>query len=155
MFAANVWLKPIVRGAEVRPVDKLFGLHDDALVLRSRRSELLARNLANADTPNYLARDMDFSSVLAAQTANGAGTLPLSGRAAPLAVTSSGHNNGGGAAGEGDLLYRIPMQPAVDGNTVDTDLERAEFTRNALAYEASLRFLNSRVRSLIGALKGE
>jgi flagellar basal-body rod protein FlgB len=57
--------------------------------------------------------------------------------------------------GEGELLYRTPMQPSIDGNTVNADQERAEFTRNALAYEASLRFLNSRVRSLIGALKGE
>ncbi len=137
-------------------MDKLFGVHDDALILRSRRSELLARNLANVDTPNYLARDVDFPSVLAAATGNG-GSGSASGMAAPLtlATTSPAHARAGGEADTGDLLYRVPMQPAIDGNTVDVDVERAEFTRNALAYEASLRFLNSRVRSLIGALKGE
>jgi len=137
-------------------MDKLFGVHDDALILRSRRSELLARNLANVDTPNYLARDVDFPSVLAAATGNSGGRN-ASGMATSvtLATTSPAHARMAGDADTGDLLYRVPMQPAIDGNTVDVDLERAEFTRNALAYEASLRFLNSRVRSLIGALKGE
>lgn len=136
-------------------MDKLFGLHGDALVLRSRRSELLARNLANADTPNYQARDMDFSTALAQATADSGGSLRAAGIPVALEVTRAGHSRGSGLEAEGDLLYRIPMQPSVDGNTVDTDLERSEFTRNALSYEASLRFLNGRVRSLIGALKGE
>jgi flagellar basal-body rod protein FlgB len=134
-------------------MDKLFGVHDEALILRSRRSEILARNLANADTPNYLARDVDFPSLLAAATGHGSAAEHV--RSPSLAVTRQGHANGGGPMGEGELLYRTPMQPSIDGNTVNADQERAEFTRNALAYEASLRFLNSRVRSLIGALKGE
>jgi len=136
-------------------MDKLFGLHGDALVLRSRRSELLARNLANADTPNYEARGFDFSAALAAATEAQGGAGGDAARAGTLAVTRAGHIPTGAAASDADLLYRVPMQPSIDGNTVDTDLERSEFMRNALAYEASLRFLNGKVRTLIGALKGE
>jgi flagellar basal-body rod protein FlgB len=127
-------------------MDALFGIHDEALLLRSQRSELLARNLANADTPNYLARDIDFSAALEAARDGGAG----------LQLTSPLHQDGGGEApGGGDLLYRMPMQSAVDGNTVDTDIERSEFTRNSLAYEASLRFLSGRVSGLLSAIRGE
>jgi flagellar basal-body rod protein FlgB len=141
---------------EAIDMDKLFGLHGDALVLRSRRSEVLARNLANADTPNYEARDFDFSAALrAASEAQTGASSTIAGRSGGLAVTSAGHIAAGGASNDTDLLYRVPMQPSIDGNTVDTDMERSEFMRNALAYEASLRFLNSKVRSLIGALKGE
>lgn len=127
-------------------MDALLGIHADALTLRSRRSELLARNLANADTPNYLARDFDFAETLRGITT---GNGPLTGS------HERHYTSEASAFSDQDLLYRVPNQPALDGNTVDTDTERAEFTRNSLAYEASLRFLSSRVGGLLTAIRGE
>lgn len=127
-------------------LDKAFGIHAEALLLRSRRAELLADNLANSETPGYLARDIDFRSVLAAATQP----------AVRLTATQPGHF-GGERPGfaEADKLYRVPQQPSLDGNTVDTEVEQAQFMQNSMQYEASLRFLNSRISGLITAIKGE
>ncbi len=124
----------------------LFGIHAQALVLRGQRARLLATNLANADTPRYLARDVDFKSLLA-----GTATGNLS-----LATTSRKHIGADtDVPAEGDKLYRIPSQPSLDGNTVDPQIEQAEFAKNELQYEASLRMLNGRISSLLLALRGE
>lgn len=128
-------------------IDSLFGIHERALLLRERRGELLAENLANADTPHYKARDVDFRAVLAG--AEGAAGLGL-------ARTRAAHLGGdGGHTVLGEALYRVPSQPAIDGNTVDPDTERSAFLENALRYQASLQFVEGRIKRLTAALRGE
>jgi flagellar basal-body rod protein FlgB len=109
--------------------EKLFGIHASALQLRSQRMMLLASNIANAATPNYKARDFDFSKAL--DLAQQGGSM------------------------EGAIEYRIPVQASLDGNTVEMATEQTAFAENALAYRSSLSFLSGRVNTLTRALKGE
>lgn len=115
-----------------------------ALDLRAQRQEILAANIANADTPNYKARDIDFRAAL--QRALGAGGQ---GGALPLARTQAGHLAGAGHAAAAPLMYRSTVQPSLDGNTVDMDVERAHFTENALHYQ----FLLDRAASTFSTLR--
>jgi flagellar basal-body rod protein FlgB len=129
-------------------LENYFGIHGDALKIRGRRTEVLASNLANADTPGYKARDIDFKSALERAGASG-------NDARVLKTTQPGHLQAGGSpAGSGDVLYRVPLQPSQDGNTVDTQREQAAFAENAIRYQASLEFLGGRITSLINAIKG-
>lgn len=128
-------------------IDKHLSLHANALTLRSQRTKLLANNLANADTPNYKARDIDFSSMLKQQ---------ISGpHTATLATTHAAHMPMNGTLLASTLKYRVPQEPSLDGNTVDTDVEQGEFTENSVRYQASLEFLSRRIRRMISVLKGE
>ncbi len=165
-------------------LDRLTGqldLHARALTLRSERQKVLAANIANVDTPNFKARDVDFASLLTQAMGNRSGanaaTLPLAAPAGPAASALSGAGAGNpagmritdtrhlaavvdpdagrGAIGQRDLLYRTPLQPSIDGNTVDLDRERASFADNTVRYEATLRFLGSQVRTLTSAIRGE
>ena len=122
-------------------LDNAFGVHAQALLLRSKRSELLAANIANAETPNYKARDFNFH--VALNRLNDQQKLKADNKTAS-ASSRLDH-----------LQYRIPNNPALDGNTVDSDLERAEFMENSLAYRTSLQFLNGRIRGLLTAIRGE
>jgi len=136
-------------------IDRLTGtldFHAQALKLRSERSRVLASNIANADTPHYKARDFDFRSAL--EAAVGAQSVRA---AAQPARTSAAHlaTASGGAAGGPTLLYRTPLQTSLDGNTVDLDRERASFAENTVRYEASLRFLNGQIRTLLAAINGQ
>jgi flagellar basal-body rod protein FlgB len=118
-----------------------------ALVLRSERQRLIASNIANADTPGYVSRDMDFAKALREAT----GSQPVEGA---MAVTRPGHMAPmAGARSEPELLYARHAQDSVDQNTVDMDRERATFADNAVKYEATLRFINSSVRSMLDAMK--
>ncbi|MGH8175210.1 MAG: flagellar basal body rod protein FlgB [Steroidobacter sp.] len=130
-------------------IDKYLGVHATALPLRSQRSEVLAANLANADTPGYRARDIDFKSALAAA---GSTNAPVR-----LATTSAGHIGGATANGAsaGELKYRTPLAPALDGNTVDAQLEQAAFAENTVRYQATLSFLSSKFRGLMTAIIGQ
>lgn len=131
-------------------IDAALGIHPQALSLRSRRAELLAANIANADTPNYKARDIDFRAMLVA--AQGTDRAP----AVRLAATRAAHLQGEAtAAAGGELQYRVPHQPSIDGNTVDPQAEYAQFAQNAVHYQASLTFLSSRIRSLLTAIRGD
>jgi len=124
----------------------IFGNHELALLVRGRRAGVLAANLANADTPNFKSRDLDFAAAL--QGADGGGLA--------LATTSAAHL--GGAAGMdpgGELLYRIPYQPSLDGNTVETPVEMAAFSENAVRYQASLMFINRTIAEIETALTGQ
>ncbi len=131
-------------------LDAYLGVHADALKLRSQRTEILARNLANADTPGYQARDMDFKAALA-QATGGADapvalkTTPANQIAAP--VDASGETNP-------NLKYRVPMAPSLDGNTVDVQMEQANFAENSVRFQATLTFLNARFRNLMTAITG-
>jgi flagellar basal-body rod protein FlgB len=124
------------------PID-LFGIHTQALGLWQRRAEVLSNNLANADTPNFRARDIDFRAALGGADA---GSLPL-------AATSSGHIGTTSASGDG-LKYRVPMQPSLDGNTVDAETEQAAFAENSVRYQASLTFITAQIRTLRTAITG-
>lgn len=133
-------------------IDDLFRFHQQALSLRSERQQVLASNIANADTPNYKARDFDFAAALREATAGGASTT------APMKVTSSGHMNGAPsmertASGQ-ELKYRTVQQGSVDGNSVDMDTERAQFTDNAVHYQASLTVLSHEIRMMLAAIQG-
>jgi flagellar basal-body rod protein FlgB len=128
-------------------IDDMFRLHQTALNLRAARQELIASNIANADTPNYKAKDIDFANAL-----QGA----LTGSGGKLTTTAPGHL--AGAAGESvmgaPVMYRKPVQPSADGNTVDMDVERAQFADNALRYEASVRFVSDKAKEVLAALQG-
>jgi flagellar basal-body rod protein FlgB len=125
--------------------DSVFGLNSQALALWERRSEVLASNLANADTPNYQARDVDFRKAM--QTASGeSSTLEMSTPTAGQIEATSGSAD--------QLQYRVPMQPSMDGNTVDTQVEQAAFSSNMVHYQASLSFINSTIQTMRLAING-
>jgi len=130
--------------------ESIFGIHEAALRVRTQRGELLANNLANADTPNYKARDIDFRKALNDESDLLKMSVPN------LAKTNSRHIEGGGFASTSEFLkYRMPTQPALDGNTVETHIEKAQFMENALQHQATLEFINSKISGIRGALKGE
>ena len=134
-------------------IDSAFGIHAQAMQLRARRAELLTANLANADTPGYKARDIDFKTIL--QEAAGVDSTTRMQVTDPRHIARPGIGiHPGGSAG-GPAAYRVPEQPSLDGNTVDTQIEKAEYMENALSYQTSLRLLDGRVRGLLSAIKGE
>lgn len=126
-------------------IDQALGIHAQTTQLRARRAEVLAANLANADTPHYQARDLDFSALFESELDVGA-----------LNRTDARHLALGESGDFGmELLYRTPAQASLDQNTVDVQAERAAFLDNAMRYQASLRFLNSRLSGLLNAFRGE
>ena len=128
--------------------DKALGIHEQAMVFRTKRTEVLASNLINADTPNYKARDIDFGQELKRQQGLAMGGLK------PV-TTRSGHIGHANMAPEPELLYRIPNQPSIDGNTVEEQEELSRFAKNSMDFQASFQFLNSKFQGLQKALKGE
>lgn len=127
-------------------IDSYLGSLPQALSLRSKRTELLASNLANVDTPNFKARDIDFR---AAMSKAHDGQLAMQ-------ATQAGHiKNPAAAVGNLPLQYRVPSQPSLDGNTVDAEVEKAQFSENAVRYQATLTFLSNKFRSLKATLKGD
>lgn len=136
-------------------IDKLdneLRFQQDAMGLRAERQQVLANNIANADTPNYRARDFDFAAELASSLSEG--RTGNGGMA--LATTSQRHLRASfSTTSSRELLYRVPDQPSLDGNTVDMDRERAQFADNSVRYQASLTFLNNRLQSLKTAMQSE
>lgn len=130
--------------------DKALGVHPTMMALRSRRAGVLAANLANADTPNYKARDLDFSSAL------GAMNHGISKNVRHVSTTRKGHMGVGPSDALGaELLYRRPIQVSMDQNTVEIDVERAKFMDNSMRFQASLRFLDGKFSALRTAFRGE
>lgn len=125
--------------------DKALGIHPHTMVLRAKRAEVLASNIANADTPGYKAQGMDFKQMLSqAQSKQQMG----------MAKTHDKHLNASMSLNDG-LAYRTPTQPDTgDGNTVDVQLERNLYMENSLEYQASVNFMSGRFRGLNKALKG-
>lgn len=121
--------------------DKALGIHTQALALRERRSEVLASNLVNADTPGYKARDLDFKSIFKQ-------TMPS---AVDLERTRSGHMAPAQQILGAQLMYRNPNQASLDGNTVETHVEQAKFAENAVQYQVSLSFINNKLSGLMMA----
>lgn len=115
-------------------IDRQLGIHATALRLRSQRLDILAGNIANAATPGYKARDLDFKAAL---------------QEAHAATAAGGHITGGSA-----LRYRVPVQASLDGNTVELATEQTAFAENAVNYRATLSFLTGRIQTIMAALKG-
>ncbi len=127
--------------------DSILGPHEKALNIQAQRARILGANLANADTPGYKARDLDFRTALAQADAAGG--------ASQLRVTNARHLQPEGYVFGAELLYRQPLQPSLDGNTVNTQMEMAEFSENAMRYLTSLRILSGRFNKMLSALRGE
>lgn len=127
--------------------DNALGIHEHALQARVKRAEVLANNLANADTPGYKARDLDFSALM--EQAKG----QISGL--PMTRTNDQHMDTSMAGSSSELLYRTPHQPSIDGNTVDSQQEQSHFMRNAMDFQASFQFLNAKFSGLSKAIRGE
>lgn len=134
----------------VSKLDHALMFQQTALGLRAHRQQILAGNIANADTPGFKARDIDFQSALKAAVTGRAEAGAL-----PVATSSSRHMAGVGHTGPGRLMYRVPTQPSVDGNTVDMDVERAKFAENAMQYEAGLTFITHQFKLLAAAIQGQ
>ena len=135
-------------------LDDYLRFNEAALSLRSQRQTVLASNIANADTPNYKARDIDFSSALQGALARSSGSA-----SGPLRTTAAQHfpapPQPGGMLPDGTALqYRGVVQGAVDGNTVDMDVERNQFADNALRYEAGITLINAQIKSMMAAIQG-
>ena len=157
-------------------LDTYLGVHPDALKLQSKRTEVIADNLANSDTPGYKARDVDFSSTLAGALKKSGGSTTGTGASnrSTLAMTQSadvtsgmtmasdepGHMAGkasliatGGPSDDyGKLAYRIPVQPSLDGNTVDLDSERVQFADNSLHFESTMTEVSGQIKSMLSAI---
>ena len=127
--------------------DSYLGIHEPALHLRARRAQVLASNLANVDTPNYKARDINFTDALNAQT-NGHSAGMLRG-------THANHIQPETFISGYELQYRIPYQPSLDGNTVEHQVEMAAYSDNAMRYLANLRFISGKFNTLRTAIKGQ
>lgn len=131
--------------------DPLFGAHAQALGLWQRRAEVISSNLANADTPGFLARDLDFRKVMSAATG------AMDGDRLSMTATEAGHIGGNPAVAMADgdkLAYRVETQPTMDGNTVDTQVEQAQFAGNAIHYQASLSFITGQIHAMRLAITG-
>lgn len=124
-----------------------FGLNEQSLQLRNSRLELLSQNIANAATPNYRARDIDFAAAMkrAGSQMNLAATQQSHLRLSPMQANLAG----------GAIVYRVPLNPSVDNNTVEMGVEQAKFGRAAAEYQASLQFLENRISSLRKAIRGD
>jgi len=132
--------------------DSIFGIHEQAIQVRKQRQDILANNLANADTPNYKARDLDWRKAMSE-----ANDIFESGRyKTDMNTTNGRHIGGSGEISTHDFIqYRNPTQPSLDGNTVETHIEKAKYMENAIQYQATLNFLDGKISSIRGALKGE
>ena len=121
-----------------------LGFHASALQLRSRRNEMLASNIANAATPNFKARDLDFEVELANALSVG-----------PLKTSKDGHIALASKNLPGKVQYRKPLHPSMDGNTVELSIEQTEFAENTMRYQTTLNFINSKLSGLMSAIRGE
>lgn len=135
-------------------LDQTLRFHETVLGLRAQRQQMIASNIANADTPNYKSRDIDFSKALESALGRNAASVLVPGMAntaiGHLSATQANATSGGVA-----LLYRTPAQGNIDGNTVDMDAERNQFTDNALRYEASVAMISSQIKGLLSAIQGQ
>lgn len=123
-------------------IDRALGVHAQALGVRSKRMEVLAQNIANADTPNFKARDLDFRAVLGSARET-------------MAATQPGHFTQSDPASKNGLMYRNPFNTSFDGNTVEMHVEHAQYGKAAADYQATLSFLEQRVSGMRKALRGE
>ena len=126
-------------------IDKALGISPQVLALRMKRMNLLTANIANADTPNYKARDIDFRAAMASATAS----------QARMDATNARHIALSGGSEQPPVKYRRPLQESTNGNTVDAQSEHAAFMENAMRYQASIQLLDNRINGIKKAIKGE
>lgn len=131
----------------ISKLDNALNFHQTALNIRAARQELLSSNVANGDTPNYKARDIDFSSVLNEALSSNTNKTVLT-TTSQMHLTTNAENSIVSQA-----LYRVPQQPSADGNTVEMDTERAKFADNSIKYDASLTFISGQIRNLMTAIQ--
>ena len=124
--------------------DSAFGIHQQALDLRGQQMEVIARNIANSDTPHFKARDLDFKAVLN-ETQSGHS----------LKTTQSMHIKSASSMGQGDMVYTTPYNTSADGNTVELSVEQAKYGKAAAEYQATLRFLEGSMSGVRKALRGD
>jgi len=129
-------------------LDEALAFHESALRLRAQRQQVLASNIANADTPNYQARDLDFAASMRQALASAEPASP------GLARTSPGHLGVSAGSGLADTKPRAPLQNSRDGNTVDLDVERSAFAENALRYEADVTQMLGAIKDLLAVVRG-
>jgi flagellar basal-body rod protein FlgB len=120
-----------------------FGIHEQAAAVRNKRMELIAANIANADTPHFKARDLDFKKILSASNP------------APMAATNVRHFDTGEIESPNALVYRVPYNSSVDGNTVEIAVEQAQYGQAAADYQATMQFLENRISGIRKSLKGD
>ena len=125
-------------------IDSVFGVHEKALGMRNERLTVLAKNIANAETPNFKARDFEFNDVLKREIGLG-----------KMILTNDGHLSAGSANGNGSLTWEVPLSPSLDGNTVEMSVQQAKFGRAAGEYQATLTILEGRISGIRKALRGE
>lgn len=128
----------------INTIKQQFEVYSKALGIRNQRNEILASNIANAATPNYKARDIDFEVELARSLSVG-----------PITTSNSAHFAVGSKNLPGKVQYREPLQPSMDGNTVELAVEQMEFAENSIRYQTSLNFINGKLAGLMGAIRGE
>jgi flagellar basal-body rod protein FlgB len=148
--------------AMIGKLDETLRFQETVLSLRAQRQQLLASNIANADTPNYKARDVDFNKALQnalARGGQGGGAAAQSNPAVSVDLTKTAQTHlspvGKPTIGGLEPQYRTTVQGSVDGNTVDMDVERNQFTDNALRYEASVTFVSHQIKNLLAAIQGQ
>lgn len=140
-------------------LDAALSFHQNALRVRGQRQELIAANIANADTPNFKARDIDFKTAMQNALASSAG-LASNKEAFKVSKTSATHldaipsNIVSTTGGPNEPLFRPIIQGSVDGNTVDMDVERNQFADNGIRYEASINMINAQLKHLLSAIQG-
>jgi len=136
-------------------LDQTLRFQQTALSLRGYRQEILSANIANADTPYYKARDIDFSSALKTALGTSAPGASAPVQSTGLMRTSAQHLTGTQpqSAGLSQLLYRVPYQASADGNTVEMDNERSQFARNAIQYEAGIGFISAQIKNLLAVVQ--
>ena len=137
---------------------KALDFHAKALVLRAERQRVIASNIANADTPGYAGRDINFKDAMTAATGASANTLPLTSSSSSQGASHANHialQATTASMGSSALAYTTQTQPAMDGNSVDMDRERATFVDNSVRYEATLRFINGQSKTLLSAIQGQ
>ncbi len=130
--------------------DSALGMSEAALRLRVARAGVLSSNLANADTPNYKARDINFQEALAAKMGGSTNSAMRSTHSQHMSMTSDESG-----LGSDDFYYRVPSQPSIDGNTVEENKEHAEFMKNNMEFQSAFTFLNSKFKGLTKAIRGD
>jgi flagellar basal-body rod protein FlgB len=136
-------------------LDDLLGFHQNALRVRGQRQELIAANIANADTPNFKARDIDFKTAMQSAMAGVSKQEFKTAKTSELHLEGLPSNSSTSASGApGEPLFRPIIQGSVDGNTVDMDVERNQFADNGIRYEASLTMINAQLKQMLAAIQG-
>lgn len=135
-------------------LDDALSFHQNALRVRGQRQELIAANIANADTPNFKARDLDFKAAMQSATVGVNREAFMASKTSTMHLDSTPSNTASISGALGERMFRPTIQGSVDGNTVDMDVERNQFADNGIRYEASLTLINAQLKQMLAAIQG-